>query len=56
MKPEKLFNGKEFFPRGVCISSYPVNLEELDNLSVGGPPSGAEMADESDVSRECNKS
>jgi len=48
MKPEQnWFNGREFFPRGVCISSHTISLKELDKIGDGSPPSGAEMADDS---------
>jgi hypothetical protein len=57
MKPEKLFNGVEFFPAGVPISSHPLSLEELDKyLGVGSPPSNVEGADESKIHREANES
>jgi hypothetical protein len=56
MKPDNnWFNGKEFFPHGVPVSSHPVTLEELDKLGAGSPPSGAEGADESDAHREAEK-
>jgi hypothetical protein len=47
MKPN-LFNGVEFFPNGVPVSTFRLSLEDLDKyLGSSSSTSGVEKADES---------